>query len=463
MFTFQKNKIAYLLLLFLAFQPIIDILTTFSIETLNADATFGLLIRVAYMLLSAVFILSQFKQSTLAKKSLYYLSLVGVFIVINLFVNLYQKPHFYLFSEIKFIIKTFYTVIIFISLSLVLEHFRKSNIDYKKLFLKVLVASSVTIGIVMIVSTLTNTSLSSYDYTKIGYVGWFYAGNEIGAICAIILPILSYYAISKTSTIKKAYTWIPFILVGYSLIMFGTKVGFLSLFAVLSVSIIILLIAILSKKNQPIKKKLQLNFSITLVLFLVLVISTPFTPIYKNTFAHLSLLGIEINQPEDINNSTESKPPKNEHTIGNTTINSDQIENLILSSRELFLESHKEFYKEAPLSQKLFGMGYGGNFTQEPKMIEMDYHDIFFSLGIIGSLLYFLPFIYAGFFIIRFFIRNWKMMFTPKYALLLSSVMLILGIAFLAGHVFTAPAVSIYVGCIFAFILTDLKAKTKQL
>ena len=349
------------------------------------------------------------------------------------------------------------------SLSLVLEHFRKSNIDYKKLFLKVLVASSVTIGIVMIVSILTNTSLSSYDYTKIGYVGWFYAGNEIGAICAIILPILSYYAISKTSTIKKAYTWIPFILVGYSLIMFGTKVGFLSLFAVLSVSIIILLIAILSKKNQPIKKKLQLNFSITLVLFLVLVISTPFTPIYKNTFAHLSLLGIEINQPEDINNSTESKPPKNEHTIGNTTINSDQIENLILSSRELFLESHKEFYKEAPLSQKLFGMGYGGNFTQEPKMIEMDYHDIFFSLGIIGSLLYFLPFIYAGFFIIRFFFFFLKMMFTPKYALLLSSVMLILGIAFLAGHVFTAPAVSIYVGCIFAFILTDLKAKTKQL
>ena len=450
----KKNKIVYFLLLFLAFQPIIDILTTFSIQTLNTDATFGLLIRVAYLLISTVFILSQFKQSTIARISLYYLSLIGVFIVINLAINFYYKPHFYLLSEIKFIIKTFYAVIVFISLFLALEYFRKHKMNYKQLFLKVLMVSSITIGTVMIVSILTNTSLSSYDYTKSGYAGWFFAGNEIGAICAMILPIVSYYAISKTSSIKKIYTWIPFILVGYSLIMFGTKVGYLSLFAVFLVSIFTLIIALLSKKNQPNKRKLLLNFGITLVLFLVLVISTPFTPIYKNTFAHLSLLGIELKQ-------SENKTYENEHTNSDALINSGQLENLILSSREIFLESYKEFYNEAPITQKLFGMGYGGNFTQEPKMIEMDYYDIFFSLGIIGFLLYFLPFIYAGFFIIRFFIRNWKMLFTPKYTLLLSSVILILGIAFLAGHVFTAPAVSIYFSCILAFILTDLKANTK--
>ncbi|MGM9988332.1 MAG: O-antigen ligase family protein [Bacillaceae bacterium] len=456
----NKEKFIYLLVLFIAIQPIIDILTTFSIEILNTGATFGLFIRVAYMILSTVFILSQVKQSTLAKKSLYYLITMGIFVVANLIVGYFYKPHFYLFSEVKYIVKTIYAVITFISLLLVFEYFRKNNVEYKKLFLNVFVISSITIGFVMIVSILTKTSLSSYDWTKVGYVGWFYAGNEIGAICAIILPILSYYAISKTSSTKTIYTWIPFVLIGISLVMFGTKVGFLSLIVVLLVTIIILLIAIFLKKNKSIKKNLQLNFGISLFLLISLVISTPFTPIYKNTFAHLSLLGIEFNQADESTSQTETQPNKDSHT--DTTINNDQLENLILSSRELFLESYKEFYSQAPLSQKLFGMGYGGNFTQEPKMIEMDYFDIFYSFGILGSVLYFLPFLYTGVIILRYLIHNLGMIFTPKYALLLSSVMLILGIAFLAGHVFTAPAVSIYVAFIFAYLLNDLKSATKQ-
>lgn len=466
MFTINKEKLIYLLVFFIAIQPIIDILTTFSIEVLNTGATFGLFIRVAYMIVSAVFILSQVKQSTLARKSLYYLILAGIFIITNLIVGYFYKPQFYLFSEVKYIIKTFYAAITFISLLLVLNHFRKTNSDYNKLSLNVFVISSITIGIVMIVSILTNTSLSSYDWTKVGYVGWFYAGNEIGAICAIILPLLGYYAILKTTNIKTIYNWIPFILTGFSLVMFGTKVGFLSLIAVLLVSIIILLIAILMKKNKSTKKKLQLNFAVALLLLISLVISTPFTPIFKNTFSHLSLLGIEFNQSDDNTEDTgktENQLEENEHSIGNTTINNDQIENLILSSREIFLESYKDYYNEAPIIQKLFGMGYGGNFAYEPKMIEMDYFDIFFSFGIIGCIIYFLPFIYAGLYIIRCVIRNFGMILQPKYALLLSSVMLILGIAFLAGHVFTAPAVSIYVAFILAYILTDLKANSDKL
>ncbi|MGN1385411.1 MAG: O-antigen ligase family protein [Bacillus sp. (in: firmicutes)] len=456
----NKEKMIHLLILFIAIQPIIDVLTTFSIEVLNTGATFGLFIRVAYMILSTIFILSQVKQSALAKKSFYYLIFVGIFIIANLTVSYFYKPHFYLFSEVKFMVKTYYIVITFISLLLVLQHFRKTNTEEKKLFLNVFVISSLTIGMVMVVSILTNTSLSSYDWTKVGYVGWFSAGNEIGAICAIMLPVLSYYAISKTTSIKTIYAWIPFVLIGFSLVMFGTKVGFLALIGVLLVTIIILLISITLKKNKSAKKGHLLNFGISLFLLLSLIISTPFTPIYKNTFAHLSLLGIEFNQSDEITDQTETDPSQNDST--STSISNDQLENLILSSREIFLKTYKELHSEAPLSQKLFGMGYGGNFTQEPKMIEMDYFDIFYSFGIIGSILYFLPFVVAALYTLRFFIQNIGLVFTPKYALLLSSVMLILGIAFLAGHVFTAPAVSIYVAFIVAYLLTDLKSAIKS-
>ena len=37
-------------------------------------------------------------------------------------------------------------------------------------------------------------------------------------------------------------------------------------------------------------------------------------------------------------------------------------ENLIFSGRQVYEERHKQFFKEAPMSQKLLGMGYAGNF-----------------------------------------------------------------------------------------------------
>ncbi|MFK4998713.1 O-antigen ligase family protein [Bacillus sp. N9] len=69
----------------------------------------------------------------------------------------------------------------------------------------------------MVVSIATSTSISSYDHTKIGYTGWFYAGNEIGAILAIISPIVLYNCIKSTTSIKQLYAWIPFLLMGFSL------------------------------------------------------------------------------------------------------------------------------------------------------------------------------------------------------------------------------------------------------
>ncbi|MFK4998716.1 O-antigen ligase family protein [Bacillus sp. N9] len=59
-------------------------------------------------------------------------------------------------------------------------------------------------------------------------------------------------------------------------------------------------------------------------------------------------------------------------------------------------------------------------------------------------------------------LRNWGLIFTPKYALFLSSIFLTIGVALLAGHVFTAPAVSIYFTAILAFLVVDLLDVTQS-
>ncbi|MBJ7988196.1 O-antigen ligase family protein, partial [Bacillus cereus] len=79
-----------------------------------------------------------------------------------------------------------------------------------------------------------------------------------------------------------------------------------------------------------------------------------------------------------------------------------EVKSLIYSDRDKFLKVYKQYYKDAPLSQKLFGMGYAGNYTVKIKLIEMDFHDLFFAFGIVGFLIYLIPLLYFG---IKLFIR----------------------------------------------------------
>jgi hypothetical protein len=104
-------------------------------------------------------------------------------------------------------------------------------------------------------------------------------------------------------------------------------------------------------------------------------------------------------------------------------------------------------------------MGYAGNYTVKIKLIEMDFHDIFFAFGIIGSLIYFLPFLYFGIKLLLSIITNFKKILTVKYMLLASTIVLSLGIAFMSGHVLTAPSVSIFFVVILAYLIVDLETE----
>ena len=138
-------------------------------------------------------------------------------------------------------------------------------------------------------------------------------------------------------------------------------------------------------------------------------------------------------------------------------------ENLIFSGRQVYEERHKQFFKEAPMSQKLLGMGYAGNFKYneqkqpDPKLIEMDFHDWFYDFGIIGFALLMIPFIYYGLRILLVFITRFKEIFNIKYGMIAASLLLALGIAYIAGHILTAPGVGIYFVVVLAYLIVDLE------
>ena len=133
---------------------------------------------------------------------------------------------------------------------------------------------------------------------------------------------------------------------------------------------------------------------------------------------------------------------------------------MILSSRDKYLADVFLDYQDDSLWIRLIGKGYvlDGENGQRYLSVEMDIFDVFFRLGIIGTMLCFAPFLALLFVIMVMFFK--KMVAGLLHVDVLGymvALMLSLGIAFLAGHVLTAPAVSIYVALIAVLFYKHLR------
>ncbi|WP_051591209.1 O-antigen ligase family protein [Bacillus sp. UNC438CL73TsuS30] len=430
----SKNSIVITItLIYIVLQPILDLFTSLSLRLRGQDFTTGILIRLAFLVFMGLYAMF------FSKGVRYYFLLLAGFLVIHLLINQYDKPIFSVSVEVKYIIKLVYFNMALL-FSFVLFS-REGGIRRHKA-IDVIVIAMTMVGVIMIVSGLTGTAFNSYSWGKEGHVGWFYAGNEIGAILAMGFPVVVLAALQKTN-----WAWISVLLVIYSLFALGTKVGFGAILIVLLLALVMSLFGLVKNRSgwlQPI---------MLIALFAGISCYFPFSSIARNMNMHLNL--VEANQSKDVEKVKSETPG----TTGTPVI---QMENLVLSGREHFLSIQKQYFRDAPIVQKLFGMGYGGNYPQQPKLIEMDFHDVFYSLGIFGFILYFTPLAWIMVQTGRYALRNLPESFMLRNVLIASGAVLGLGIAFTAGHVLTAPGVSIYLGLLLAYLLTILKDQSGE-
>lgn len=234
------------------------------------------------------------------------------------------------------------------------------------------------------------------------------------------------------------------------------KVGYGAILVTLGVALLFSFIQYMIHRKQEGKGFTHLvNTVIAAVVLGGLLALTPQTPIAKNMSIHLQMYEYKKSVQEEKERKEGKVIKEEEHKQGELT--DSEVKSLIYSDRDKYLKVYKQYYKDAPLSQKLFGMGYAGNYTTKIKLIEMDFYDLFFAFGIVGFLMYLLPILYFG---IKIFIRiitNFKKLFSTKHMLLASTLVLSLGIAFMSGHVLTAPAVSIFFAVILAYMIVDLE------
>ncbi|MED0872741.1 O-antigen ligase family protein [Bacillus mobilis] len=453
-FKQTDNYFPHFLLLFIVFQPILDLLTSFSIYVLHMSATVGIVVRFAFMLLALGYLLLHHKQQG-AKKYILYLCLFGIVLAIGLVNNLMVKSPVSFGEEVKFILKSVYPIVLLFGYIIALKELKNNEYAFHKIITYFLYATLI-LSISIIVAMATGTDFPSYPNSKIGSRGWFFAGNDLSSIFAIMFPIVVLYSVHKTTSFSKAYYWIPTVLAMYASIMIGTKVGYGAIVITLGIALFFLFIEYMIHRKKEGKGFTYLvNTIVAAVVLGGLLVLTPQTPIAKNMTIHLQIYEYKKSVQEEKDRKEGKVITEEEHKEGELT--DSEMKSLIYSDRDKFLKVYKQYYKEAPLSQKLFGMGYAGNYTTKMKLVEMDFHDLFFAFGIVGFLMYLLPLLYFG---IKIFIRlitNFKKLFSVKHMLLASTLVLSLGIGFMSGHVLTAPAVSIFFVVILAYLIVDLE------
>lgn len=433
----EELKKLSLLEIFILSNPFIDLITSFSIFFLKLNITFGMIARFVFLLILLYYLL--FKSNSKYKK----LSVIYIMIVI-MFGSLYLINMYLLKGlsvtvlEIKTLLKTFYFPILLVTLFNYFEE-HKNNFNTK-----ILTLLSVIYLTFILIPVLTNTSFSTYSSGKTGNIGWFYSPNEIGAILALLSPFI----IQKLkNNVNKWYVYGLFALYVFVMLEIGTKVPFLGiLLTIVSLLIFTIIDFLLDEPKwhkiwEFFKKPLTIPF---LVLFFIVVF------LYQS-----SSLNFNMNYHKQ---SLVGDNPSSE-------LKEEDYMNLVFSSRDKYNEIVFKKFKLSNAKEQLFGMGYVDvhkQFDRQYNIVEIDYMDILYMYGILGFVIYYL---FLFILIIDIFFKAFKnfkkTVCEEKNIVYIIGVSLIFGVAFFAGHVFTAPAVSIYPALIIPILFIKLRNNEK--
>ena len=241
---------------------------------------------------------------------------------------------------------------------------------------------------------------------KNGFYGLFYGGNEISNILVIMLPLVIEYLVRKKSYFLISLTFIELLLCIY---LVGTKTLILGCIIV-SIYFLIKYLRPVYKKLEKKKKYLIWTFLILLVIGSILIL--PKMAVTKNIIRAIKYYGFNLNNIFSLNG----------------------LDKLVFSGRLEILSKVNNLYLHSPLINIL--MGLGKSYVNTFKGIEIDIFDIFFSIGIIGILIY-------GYLCFKN-IKDTKLKGIYLFTFILSIM-----ISLVTGHVLNMPNVSIYIGLLF--------------
>ncbi len=381
----KKKNINFILLLF----PIIDFLT--SIATWENLISLGILIKGLFLVYVLYNIWKKNKQ-----KKIYIMLALLLFYGLGVISYWYFKNPNYLKGEIINLFKIYY-------LPLLILYFGTEKEMEKKTFC-LLFLEFLLLYLIPYPFHLGHNINEIYPNKNL-YLSYFYVGNELANIFVLLIPISFTYLIEE----QKKLLPITLVLTACMLLLLGTKTMYLSVIII----IVYLLFYYRKEWNQKIKKYwLQLG-AMSIITLIIIGIWLPKSSLYNNIKTQLEFY--KVNNIKDL------------FTLEN-------INNILYSNRLEFLNNiHKE-YKGLSTKEKLFGLGRTR--IMEKKDIEIDILDIFYSIGLIGFIIYTIFFIFV--------LKTVEIKGVYQFTFILLCV-----ISLFTGHVLISPMTTTYLASIF--------------
>ncbi|WP_298787004.1 O-antigen ligase family protein [uncultured Marinococcus sp.] len=471
-----ENVARIVLLSYLLVQPVLDLLIFF-------DTPFASQFRALFIGAGLVY-LYFFAAGWIRKLLFIYIPVLFVYFAINFGVNYFVKDPYILSLEVTNIVKSIYfPIIVFTYLAFIYQQIDEGL--HKKTIPYILGINMLLIAVVVFLADITDTGRRAYGFlAKEGHTGWFFSGNEISAITAMSFPFVILVLLKAKKLWQKLALLAGTLLIIWAMMTLGTKVAFVGLIAGLVLGVVYSIIMLFQRK--------YLNFVLLAAVFILTALATPAMPIGNNLGLAVTESMNEEPEPaeeekkeknasaeeqsaEEHSNDTDSEENTNEDTkelkeeqpneeILNT-INSIPYHSAVLSGREEHLAEAFHQLNEAPVIQKVVGMGVYQNYPNEEEAapIEMDLFDWFFDYGFIGLLILTFPIFVTVYLIIRNLIK-YKMASLHIYFFFgLISMGLGLSASVIAGHILYYPAAAIYLAVAMALTVKYSEPKQKNL
>lgn len=334
----------------------------------------------------------------------------------------------------------------FMILNLFLYLYVFFNKETEKLKKSLLVSSIIYIGSIYI-SILTKTSSSTY-IEGMGYKGWFESGNSISAILILSLFIL------LNMIKRKEYRIITLITVGligiFLTTLIGTRVGLFGFILVVGFFILIESVFSFIKKKKW-NKRIIIGSIVVLGILVVLIGTVGSVTIERrkhlkqieknimdpstNDVSHISGSLLEIKNQIDQNNIEEtymSKASQKSILELYQIANERQIVNNDMRMQQLIFNICL-VKNQANIGSILLGNGYMNQYRE--LVLEMEIPAFLLNFGVVGFLLYFLPFLGVLLYAIYKGVKNW-IKIDDEYIMLVAGSGFTFILSFFSGYVF---------------------------
>lgn len=317
--------------------------------------------------------------------------------------------------------------------------------------------------IVIVLSIITQTY--SYTYAEgIGIKAWFNTGGQIGSTLIIFLFIFASSVFSKSKIKQDKFRFCVIILstltIVYLTLLLGTRSGVFGVLIYFATALFVWLLKLYTKFiKSTLSKLLIVLLSIVLAVggFIVIQSFNSRRTAYLKSITDQNVhLAYDVqNYVNEIHQGTISVnhislKEQNALIYLETWANKNQLANTDLRKQQMVFHTSL-FLNQNNLSFYLFGNGFLKVMSQ--LVLEMEGLAIVYNFGLVGFMLFLMPFISILGYSIAIMIRYKRM--TLKTIFLLSGAITVFMISFLSGHTFFNTSVALMIVVLFSFLLQN--------